>query len=234
MYPAFFGLLAVAVISIALFALLFTGGRLIRRALIQSEAKAFGARTIRSRFFRDLDPLEDLLVDFIAQTPEFAEVLRLLARHDKPLPFAQIVHELRIVRNGSTRIDAFASLSGIALIILNLAGLAKLERNGFVATTIGREVRLRMLLGSTQPARVSIGETRAQVAANLPSLGLSVGKRPADNPGIGWRSSLREVTPPQYSTNNQQRRTATAPFGTSWGARLSSTGDRSFNRKQMK
>ena len=205
MYPAFFGLLAVAVISIALLALLFTGGRLVLRALIQSKAKAFGARTMRSRFFRDLDPLEDLLVDFIAHTPEFAEVLRLLARQDKRLPFAQIVHELRIVRNGSTRIDAFASVTGVALIILNLAGLARLEGNGFVATNIGREVRRRMLRGSTQPARVSIGETRAQVAANLPSLGLSVGKRPADNHGISWRSSLRDVIPLQYSTNNQQR-----------------------------
>jgi hypothetical protein len=62
MYPAFFGLLAVALISIAMLALLFTDGRLIRPALIQSKAKEFGALTIRSRFFRDLEPLEFLLL----------------------------------------------------------------------------------------------------------------------------------------------------------------------------
>jgi hypothetical protein len=196
MNSTFIALTVVATIGLILWAVLFLAGRLVRLSVNHSTGP--NAPKVRSRFFRDLEPLEDLLVDFIAHTPEFPEVLRLLARHDKPLPFAQIVHELRIVRNGSTRADAVASLTGVALIILNLAGLVKLERNGFVATKIGREVWRRMLRGSTQPARVSIGETRAQGAANHPSMGLSVGKRPADNQGISWRSSLRGMTRLQY------------------------------------
>ena len=194
MYPPFFGLLAVAVISIAILALLFTGGRLVRRSLIQGTAKEFGARTIQSRFLRDLEPLEDLLIDFVAQTPEFAEVLRLLARRDESLSFAQIVHELRIGRNGSSRVDTVASLTGVGLIILHVVGFVKLKRGGFVATNIGREVQRRMLRGSRPSSRASIAETTARTATNLPLIGLSVGKRPADNHGISWRSSLRGVT----------------------------------------
>jgi regulator of nucleoside diphosphate kinase len=192
MNSAFIALPVVASIGLILWAALFFGGRLVRRSLNYSTSPS--ARNARSRFFRDVEPLEDLLVDFVAQTPEFAGVLRLLARHDKPLSFAQIVHELRIGRNGSSRVDTVASLTGVALIILHLAGLVRLQRRGFVATDIGREIWRRTLRGTPRTLRASTLETKAKTVSNRSNVSLSVGKRAADNHGISWRSSLRGVT----------------------------------------
>ena len=134
-------------VGLVLWALLFFGGRLINTSLKHSTGANVG--NARSRFFRDLKPLEDLVVEFVAHTPEFAQILRLLARETEPLSFAQIVHELRITGKGSSPADSIASLTGVALIILNLVGFVRLQRGGFVATVIGREVKSRMLPGST-------------------------------------------------------------------------------------
>ena len=196
MNSTFIALPVVAAIGLILWAALFLGGRLVRLNVNHSTGP--NARKVRSRFFRDLEPLEDLLVDFVAASPEFSEVLRVLLAHDKPLSLAMIVHELRIGRNGSSRTDTVPPLVGVALCILHMAGLVELKRAGFVATSIGREVRQRMLRRSTPPSRASIAETKARAAVNRPFSGLSVGKRPADNHGASWRSSLRGVTPLQY------------------------------------
>jgi regulator of nucleoside diphosphate kinase len=190
MNSAFIALPVVASIGLILWAALFVGSRLIRRR--ENSFAASSPRTARSRFLRDLEPLEDLLVAFVAQTPEFARVLKLLARHDKPLPFAQIVHELRISRNGSTRLNTVASLTGMALISLHLIGLVRLQRSGFVATIIGREVQQRISTGN--PLRTSTVPARTNTA-NRPYTPLSVGKHPADNHGISWSASLPGIRP---------------------------------------
>jgi hypothetical protein len=191
--PALLAILVVAAIGLILWGVLFLAGQLVRLNVNHSTGPS--ARKVRSRFFRDLEPLEDLLVDFVADSPEFAEVLGVLVAYDKPLSLAMIVHELRIGRNGSSRADTVPSLVGVALCILHMAGLVELKRAGFVATSIGREVRQRMLRGSTPSSRASIAETKA---ANRPFTGLSVRKRPADNHGISGRSSLRGLTPRRY------------------------------------
>jgi hypothetical protein len=227
LYPALLAVLVVAAIGLILWGVIFLAGRLVRLNVNHSTGR--NAHKIRSRFFRDLEPLEDLLVDFVADSPEFAEVLGVLVTHDKPLSLAMIAHELRIGRNRSSRADTVPSLVGVALCILHMAGLVELKRAGFVATSIGREVRKRILRGSTPSSRASIAETKAQNAANRPFSGLSVGKRPADNHGTSW--SARVDSPAIPTANNQHRRAAGAIFGTSCAGRAGSTGEREFQQR---
>jgi regulator of nucleoside diphosphate kinase len=193
--PALLSVIVVAAIGLILWGVIFLAGRLVR--LNVSHSTGPNARKVRSRFFRDLEPLEGLLVDFVADSPEFAEVLGVLVAHDRPLSLAMIVHELRIGRSGSSRADT-VPMVGVALCILHMAGLVELKRAGFVATSIGRELRQRMRRGSTSSSRALIAETNPQGAVNRPFSGLSVGKKPADNHGTSWRSSLRGLTPRRY------------------------------------
>lgn len=111
--PALLAVLVVAAIGLILWGVLFLADWL--DPLNVNHSRGLNGRKVGSRFFRDTDPVEDLLVDFVADSPEFAEVLGVLVAHDKPLSLAMIVHELRIGRNGSSRPDTLPSLVGVAL-----------------------------------------------------------------------------------------------------------------------
>jgi hypothetical protein len=198
--PALLAVLVVAGIGIILWTVLFVGSRLI--AISMNRSARSEAPPCQSRFLRDLKPLEDLLVEFVAQTHEFSTVLAVLAAHDKPVSLATIVHEIRIDQKSSTRADTAATSVGIALLVLHMAGLAKLKGGRFVATEIGREVRQRTLRLAPPPVarpwRPAMAQTKISPVANGSKAGLSVGRRPSDNHGISWRSSLRDVTLPRY------------------------------------
>ena len=138
--PALLAVLVVAGIGIVLWTVLFAAGRLIGLSSNWRKTTECDARTDRSRFFQDLEPLEDLLVEFVARSDDLANVLTVVATHDKSLSFARLVHEIRIRQNGSTS-------AGIALCILHMAGLVRQSRGRFAITEIGREVQRRILHG---------------------------------------------------------------------------------------
>jgi len=144
MNPALLGLLLVVAIGLILYAFLAIGGGLIHTSLKRRKAVALGGRSIPSRILDDLQPIEDLLVDFVRHSPELAAVLSVVASGDNPRSFARIVHEIRIARVTPTGISIAVHLVGAALGILFVAGLIRVYREGFMATNAGLEVQRRL------------------------------------------------------------------------------------------
>jgi hypothetical protein len=144
MNPALLGLLVVVAIGLVLYAFLAIGGGLIHTSLKRRKAVALGGRNIPSRILDDLQPIEDLLVDFVRHSPELAAVLSVVASGDNPRSFARIVHEIRIARVTPTGISIAVHLVGAALGILFVAGLIRVARDGFMATNAGLEVQRRL------------------------------------------------------------------------------------------
>jgi regulator of nucleoside diphosphate kinase len=144
MNGALLGLTVVAAIGIFLWAFLLIGGKLIETSLARRRAFALGGRHMPSRTLRDLEPIEDVVVDFVGHTPDFAGVLAVLTATKEPKSFARIVHEIRIGRARPTEIRIAANSVATALSILFVSGLIRLTRSGFVATDVGCEVHQRI------------------------------------------------------------------------------------------
>ena len=107
-----------------------------------------------SRILRDLEPMEDVVVDFVGHTPDFAGVLAVLTATKEPKSFARIVHEIRIGRARPTEIRIAANSVATALSILFVCGLIRLTRSGFVATDVGCEVHRRIRGGPRSTERL--------------------------------------------------------------------------------
>ena len=84
MKGALLGLTVVAAIGIVLWAFLFIGGKLIETSLARRRALALGGRQMRSGILRDLEPIEDLVVDFVGHSRDLASVLDVLTGTDQP------------------------------------------------------------------------------------------------------------------------------------------------------
>jgi len=137
------GLTVVVAIAIVLWAVLFIGGKLIE-SLARRRAFALGGRHMPSWILRNLEPTEDVVVDFVGHSPDLAGVLAVLTVTNQPKSFARIVHEIRIACARPIEIRVAANSVATALSILFAAGLIRLTRNGFVATDMGCEVRRRI------------------------------------------------------------------------------------------
>jgi len=144
MNGALLGLAVVAAMGIALWAFLFIGGKLINISLARRRAFALGGRHMPSRILRDIEPIEDVVVDFVGYSPDLARVLAVLTATNQPKSFARIVHEIRIGRARPIEIRIAANSVATALSILFLSGLIRLTRSGFVATDVGCEVHQRI------------------------------------------------------------------------------------------
>jgi len=144
MNGALLGLTVVAAVGIVLWAVLFIGGKLIETGLARRRAFALGGRHMPSRILRDLEPIEDVVVDFVGHSPDFVGVLAVLTATNQPKSFARIVHEIRIGCARPIEIRIAANSVATALSILFGSGLIRLTRGGFVATDVGCEVRRRI------------------------------------------------------------------------------------------
>jgi regulator of nucleoside diphosphate kinase len=144
MNGALLGLTVVAAIGVVLWAFLFIGGKLIDTSLARRRVFALRGRHMPSRILRDLEPIEDLVVDFVGHSPDLAGVLGVLTATNQPKSFARIVHDIRIGCAGPTKILIAANSAATALSILFVSGLIRLTRSGFVATNVGREVHRRI------------------------------------------------------------------------------------------
>lgn len=136
--PLFFGLILV------LCALLVVAGGLIHSSVKRRKAIAAGGRNMPSRILDDLQSVEGLLVDFVGHSREMREALAILVAADTPRPFTRIVHEIRLVRATPIEASSAAYLTAVALGILFIAGLVRLKREGFIATSAGHEVLGRL------------------------------------------------------------------------------------------
>ena len=137
------GLTVVVAIAIVLWAVLFIGGKLIE-SLARRRAFALGGRHMPSWILRNLEPTEDVVVDFVGHSPDLAGVLAVLTVTNQPKSFARIVHEIRIACARPIEIRVAANSVATALSILFAAGLIRLTRSGFVATDVGCEVHRRI------------------------------------------------------------------------------------------
>jgi hypothetical protein len=189
------GFLVMAGLALKILIVQFVAGRLAGRGL-NSETERLSRP--RSRFAQDLQPREDLLVEYVAHSKELAIVLGVLAAWDKPLSFATIVHELRTGRNHSLKNGSVpANLVGPALFILHGAGLVRLKRDGFMATKIGRKVQRRI---EAEPLLIELARSAAtQPNATKKLLPITTEKSKA--PMLWrryWRSRLRRTPIPRY------------------------------------
>ena len=145
-------------VSVALLAgavVLFLGGRLVRHDLDRSARKNDAARP-RSRTLEDLRPVQDLTVDFFANTEPCVRLLNILAGHQQPLTANALFDKARPTadhrNNGST--PPFG-IEWAALWIMRIAGLVRLDERGVLLTKIGRKIHRRI---STPSRQLGAGE----------------------------------------------------------------------------
>lgn len=132
-------------------AILFLGGWLVRHDL-ERGAKTHNSAPPLSRTLEDLRPVQDLAVDFFAQAEPCARLLRLLARHTRPLTLSALFHEIRPLaeHRGHGAAPPFG-IEWAALWLMRLAGLVRLDRCGVLLTETGREVHQRISAPAREP-----------------------------------------------------------------------------------
>jgi hypothetical protein len=145
MNPALFTIVIIASPFLLALALFFVAGRLIRIDLNRagSADSTFAKRPLR--FIRDLRALEDALVEFFARSNESRRILSVLVAHRKLLRFAAIAQQVQLEKD--RRCKAYVlpiSIAWPVLCILQVSGLVRMSRHGFLLTEVGREVHRRI------------------------------------------------------------------------------------------
>jgi hypothetical protein len=141
MNPALFGVVIIAAQILVALALLFVAGSLIRIELNLAEAANSHFDKRPARFIRDLRGLEDALVEFFARSTEAYLILSVLVAYRKPLRLATIAQEVQREKDRCGEADALPmSIAWPVLCILQVSGLVRLSRHGFLVTEVGREV----------------------------------------------------------------------------------------------
>ncbi len=141
MNPALVGVVIIAAQILVALALLFVAGSLIRIDLNLAEAANSHFDKRRARFLRDLCGLEDALVEFFARSTEAYLILSVLVAYRKPLRLATIAQEVQREKDRCGEADALPmSIAWPVLCILQVSGLVRLSRHGFLVTEVGREV----------------------------------------------------------------------------------------------
>jgi hypothetical protein len=140
-------LIIVSIASLVLvpLTLLFIGGQFVRGNMDRSAATSPGASKLRSSLARDLEGLEDALIEFFARSKASSWILTVLAAHSEPIAFNALIKEIRSEqkrrRDGE---DLPTSALRAVLSILQVVRLIHMNRDGFHLTELGREVYGRM------------------------------------------------------------------------------------------
>jgi hypothetical protein len=181
MNQTLFGLLIFTSQFLVALTLLFVAGSLIRIHLnwARSAGRRFAKRP--SQLVRDPRSLEEALVEFFHRSNEFAHILSVLSAHCKPLRLGTIVHEVRLEQD-RLREDYVlpASIAWAALCILQVAGLVRMNRQGFVITEVGREIHRR--IGDDCANSAEDYATLRGARSGMASAALTEGHQPAISP----------------------------------------------------
>jgi hypothetical protein len=125
--------------------LLFVAGSPIRTDLNRAEAGDSHFVKRPSWFIQDLRGLGDALVEFFARSTESCLILSVLVAHRKPLRLATIAQEVQLETDRRREPDVLPmSIAWGVLPILQVSGLVRMSRHGFLATEVGREVHRRI------------------------------------------------------------------------------------------
>ena len=126
--------------------MIFVGGLLFRADLARA-----GSAKEPSRLRRDLRSLEVVLVEFFARSKTSSTVLSTLAAHGIPVGYKTLVERVCAGQGPDDDGEDFpAAAVQTVLVIMQVAALICMNRQGFSITDSGREVHRRI----TQPAAV--------------------------------------------------------------------------------
>jgi hypothetical protein len=139
-----FLLVIIGSLVVAPFALLI-GGQLIRGNINRATGTGSAGSKGPVGFTRDLEGLEDALVEFFASSRASSFILSVLAAHGKPVTFNALVEEVRAEQDRRRDGRALpASALRTVLTILQMVRLIHMNRDGFFVTDLGRKVYRRM------------------------------------------------------------------------------------------
>jgi hypothetical protein len=189
MNPTLFGVLIFVSQFLVALTLLFVAGSLIRIDL--NWARAGGRRFAKgpSQLVRDPRSLEEGLVEFFARSKEFSHILSVLIAHRKPLRVGAIVHEVRLEQDRLSEDYVLpVSIAWVALCIMQVAGLVRISRHGFLITEVGREIHRRIEEDSAISAEDYATPRGARTC--MASAALTEGHQPATSPLSGTTGNL--------------------------------------------
>jgi hypothetical protein len=130
-------IILIASLVLASLVLLVISGQLIRSRMHLPATTGLGKR--------ELQGLEDALVEFFARSKASSCVLAVLAARGKPIGFNALVEDIRAEqeRRGEER-DLPRSALRTVMTIVQVVGLIHMNRDGFFLTELGKEVYRRM------------------------------------------------------------------------------------------
>jgi hypothetical protein len=190
-----FGILIIASQFLVVLTLLFVAGWLFRIDLWSDATdRRFGKRP--SQLVRDPRSLEEALVEFFARSNESSRILSALNAHRKPLRVGTIAQEVRLEQERRREDYVLpASIAWSVLCVMQVAGLVRMSRHGFLITEVGREIHRRIESDSAISAE-DYGTPRG-ARTGMASAALTEGHQPATsllsrttgnlNPGIRGR-----------------------------------------------
>ena len=130
-------IILIASLVLAPLVLLVISGQLIRSRMHLPATTGLGKR--------DLQGLEDALVEFFARSKASSCILTVLAARGKPIGFNALVEDIRAEqKQRGEEQDLSRSALRTVLTILQVVRLIDMNRDGFSLTELGREVYRRM------------------------------------------------------------------------------------------
>jgi hypothetical protein len=202
MNPTLFGIVIIAAQILVALALLFVAGSLIRIDLNLADAANSRFDKRPARFIRDLRGLGDALVEFFTRSTEACLILSVLVAHRKPLRLATIAQEVQREKDRRGEADVLPmSIAWPMLCILQVSGLVRLSRHGFLVTEAGREVHRRIEGNSTVSAEDDATYHRARTVRD--QCGLTRGHQPAMSPLYRRTENLKFLARKLISDSNQ-------------------------------
>jgi hypothetical protein len=139
MNGALIGLIVVAAIGIILWSIVFVGVKLLENIVSRrTVGQHVEGISLASQ------SAEELLVNFVRDSPGLTDALDALTTSKQPKQFAQLLHESRIDRATPYRASIEAKATAAALVMLFVSGLVQVATDGLVLTELGREVKRRI------------------------------------------------------------------------------------------
>lgn len=139
----------IAIVSLVLLLIvLVIGGLLVRTDLYRRMAEKRGVHYPRSRILEDLRPVQNVMVEFVAESEPSRDLLQYVRKY-QPVSIRALLQEYRFQDNKEDRSVPVEKLF-TAVFILGVSGLVRFGAGGMSLTDAGREVLTRIDAGIVQ------------------------------------------------------------------------------------
>jgi len=141
---------------------LFIGGLLVETDLYRASAERRGKYYPQSRILKDLRPIQQTMVEFVAASDPSRALLQRLAGNEQPMPLRKLLDNISARETRWT-----------ALLVMSVAGLVRFVWRGIRLTDVGREVLARMSGRTTIPRQdiLNVRERASDLAKESPATG---------------------------------------------------------------